>query len=219
MQLLTKPETSPATHDLIELPAHSRLPRLDLGIDWESPWREFRTSLDDLVKGPRAPKDETLPPGSVLRARWIQGRFPAKGFAAACLWQIALVGLLFLPIWGFLPATAHDLAPVQIELTWELPPRDLPPISLRAPIPKPAPKPRAENPAVETEAPKGADAYHPRQTILSTPVRATHPRQTLIEPDAPPTPPKIVPQLPNIVQWAASQPNGRCCLPRNLRRK
>ena len=142
MQLLTKPETSPATHDLIELPAHSRLPRLDLGIDWESPWREFRTSLDDLVKGPRAPKDETLPPGSVLRARWIQGRFPAKGFAAACLWQIALVGLLFLPIWGFLPATAHDLAPVQIELTWELPPRDLPPISLRAPIPKPAPKPQ-----------------------------------------------------------------------------
>jgi TonB family protein len=28
----------------------------------------------------------------------------------------------------------------------------------------------------------------------------------LIQPDAPPTPPKIVPQLPNIVQWAATTP-------------
>jgi TonB family protein len=206
MLSLIKPETNPVAADLIELPAHSRLPRLDLGIDWESPWREFRTSLHDFVKGPRPAKDVTLPPGSVLRERWIRGRFPAKGFAVACIWQMAFVGLLFLPIWGFLPATAHDLAPVQIELTWELPPRDLPPISLRAPVPKPSPRPHAQKAAEETQPTRGADAYNPRQTILSTPVRATHPRQTLIQPDAPAIPPKIVPQLPNIVQWAASQP-------------
>ena len=35
------------------------------------------------------------------------------------------------------------------------------------------------------------------------PVSVTHPRQTLIRPDAPSTPPKIEPALPNIVQWAA----------------
>jgi TonB family protein len=202
-----------ATEYLIELPPHSRLPRLDLGIDWESPWTQFRTSLHDFFKGPRPEKDESLPPGSVLRARWIRGKFPAKGFLAACVWHIFAVTLLLLPIWGFLPATAHDLAPVQIELTWYVPPRDLPPISLPAALAKPAAKREAPKVAVEPDPARGADAYHPRQTILSVPVRVTHPRQTLIEPDAPSLPPKIVPQLPNIVEWAASQPKPRPVLP------
>src|SRR5579859_1344092 len=104
---------------------------------------------------------------------------------------------------------AHDLAPVQIELTWYVPPRDLPPISLPAALSKPAVKPVAPKVSAEPEPTRGADAHHPRQTILSVPVRATHPRQTLLEPDAPPLPPKIVPQLPNIVEWAASQPKAR----------
>ena len=102
---------------------------------------------------------------------------------------------------------------MQIELTWYVPPRDLPPISLPAALPKPAPKPVAPKVSAEPEPTRGADAYHPRQTILSVPVRVTHPRQTLIQPDAPPLPPKIVPQLPNIVQWAASQPKPRPVLP------
>jgi protein TonB len=44
-------------------------------------------------------------------------------------------------------------------------------------------------------------------------VRATHPRQTLIQPDAPLTPPKVVPALPNIVQWTVFQPKVRPVLP------
>ncbi len=43
--------------ELLELPPHSRLPRLDLGVDWESPWQEFGTSVRDFFTGPRAPKD------------------------------------------------------------------------------------------------------------------------------------------------------------------
>jgi protein TonB len=202
-----------ATEYLIELPPHSRLPRLDLGIDWESPWTQFQTSLKDFFTGPRPAKDQDPPAGSILRARWISGKFPAKGFLAACVWHVCAITLLLLPIWGFLPATAHDLAPVQIELTWYVPPLDLPPISLPAALPKPAVKPVAPKVSAEPEPTRGADAYHPRQTILSVPVRATHPRQTLIEPDAPPLPPKIVPQLPNIVEWAASQPKARPVLP------
>ena len=53
---------------------------------------------------------------------------------------------------------------------------------------------------------RGADAFHPRQTILSEPLHPTHPRQTLIQPRAPQEPPKILPALPNIVQLAGSQP-------------
>ena len=70
---------------------------------------------------------------------------------------------------------------------------------------------RARRAAVRKEASKplprrGADAFHPRQTILSEPLRPTHPRQTLIQPRAPQEPPKILPALPNIVQLAGSQP-------------
>ncbi len=54
----------------------------------------------------------------------------------------------------------------------------------------------------------GADAYHPRLTILSTPVEITHPKQTLIQPDAP-VAPKIDAQLPNIVQWSTAPARPR----------
>lgn len=210
MQSLMKPEARPKSDFLLDLPPDSRLPRLDLAVDWESPWTQFRTSVQDFLSGPRPLDGDSLPPGSVLRARWIQGKFPVKGCVASGVWHIAAVVLLLLPIWGFLPAPAHNLAPVQIELSWYLPPLDLPPISLPAAIPRPRAAAKA---VVKTDSPRGADAYNPRQMILSIPVRATHPRQTLIQPDAPPLPPKIVPQLPNIVQWAAPQPKARPVLP------
>src|SRR6185312_7832949 len=53
---------------------------------------------------------------------------------------------------------------------------------------------------------RGADAFHPRQTIISAPLHPTHPRQTLVQPAAPPEPPKILPALPNIVELAKSGP-------------
>jgi hypothetical protein len=86
---MAKIVASPQADYLVELPAHSRLPRLDLGIDWESPWKQFQTSLYDFFKGPRPSKDDNLPPDSVLRARWVRGKFPAKGFLIAGLWHIA----------------------------------------------------------------------------------------------------------------------------------
>ncbi len=200
----------PIDDSIIECSPHGRLPRLDLGIDWESPWNEFRSSARDYFSGPRAPKDCEQPADSDLRVKWIEGKNSPWAFAASSVWHVVAIALLILPIWGFLPSPAHNLVPPNIEVSWTAP-RDLPPIHLQSPR-APAAKPRHREPTVQkaiekqSPAPKGADVFHPRQTILSTPVRITHPRQTLIEPAAPIAPPKIDPQLPNLVQWAANTP-------------
>jgi TonB family protein len=183
----------------VELPSHSRLPRLDLGVDWGSPWHDFRSSVHDYFRGPRAPENSELPADSALRGEWIEEKIPGRAVTASALWHVAIVGLLLLPIWHFLASDPPNLAPVRIELTWTNPAEDLPPVSLPGRDLKPSPKGDPAKPLPQ----KGADAFHPRQTILSQPAIVTHPRQTLIQPDAPPTPPKIEVPLPNIVEWAA----------------
>lgn len=192
----------------VEISPGERRSELGLSITWASPWREFRSSLQHYFSGERAPKKQDLPPDSDLRVHWIEGKNSFWAFAASSLWHAAAVTLLVLPIWGFLPATAHNLAPPQIELTWAAP-QDLPPIHLQAPdLPAPEAEPTSPvEPKVaeaQSPAPAAADTFHPRQTILSIPVRITHPRQTLIQPDAPMAPPQIDPPLPNIVQWSAN---------------
>jgi protein TonB len=118
--------------------------------------------------------------------------------------QAWVIGILILPIWGFLPDHTPTLAPVQIEMTWYGEPPDLPRISLPAAARKAMVPPKRRNDSAKTEAARGADAFRPRQTILSIPVRVTHPRQTLIQPNKPAAPPKIVTPLPDIVQWSAT---------------
>ncbi|HTX14201.1 MAG TPA: TonB family protein [Candidatus Baltobacteraceae bacterium] len=204
MHPLLQGDPHPLKGSIEELPPHSRLPRLDLAIDWESPQQEFVTSARAFFAGPRAPKDSELSEGRPLRVDWIEGKPPAKVFIASCLWHGIAVWLLILPIWGFLPQTRPTLAPVEISYDVYDPP-DLPKILLPNARAKPSPPPKKADDASRAPVARGEDVYHPRQTILSVPVRVTHPRQTLIEPDAPPAPPKIVPQLPNIVQWAEKQ--------------
>jgi TonB family protein len=193
-------EPEPVLEEFVELPSHSRLPRLDLGVDWGSPWDEFRSSWRDFFDGAKAPLASELPADSDLRVDWIEGKVPAKAFGSSVLWHAALVGLLLLPIWHFLQSPPPDLALPRIELTWTNPAQDLPPISMPGHAPKPSPQGDPSKALTQS----GADAFHPRQTILSQPVRANHPRQTLIQPDAPATPPKIETPLPNIAEWAAA---------------
>jgi TonB family protein len=204
MHPLLQGDTHPLKGSIEELPPYSRLPRLDLGIDWESPQREFFTSVREFFKGPRAPKEEELPKNPVLRVQWIRGKPPGRAFLVSCLWHTIVIWLLILPIWGFLPSPQPTLAPLQIEYDVYDPP-DLPKILLPNAAAKPSPPPKKADDASKLPVQRGEDTYHPRQTILSIPVRVTHPRQTLIEPDAPPTPPKVVPQLPNIIQWAEKE--------------
>jgi TonB family protein len=190
----------PVEETLAELPSHSRLPRLDLGVDWGSPWQEFRSSLRAYFNGERAPQDAELPADADLRVEWIQDRFPGRAFTAAALWHVAAIAILLLPIWHYLARNPPNLAPVRMELTWANPTQDLPPISLPGHEIKSSPK---GDPAAPLPR-NGAAAFHPRQTILSEPIQVTHPRQTLIQPDAPATPPKIDNPLPNIAEWAST---------------
>jgi len=199
--------TSPRTESrdsLDALPAHSRLPRLDLGVDWESPWEEFRSSVRAFFLGPRPSRDSDATGNSQLRVDWIEGNLPHRAFAASFVWHVIVVILLLLPIWGFMASAQPTLALPQIELTY-VPAADLRPISLPGNQPKPSPRGDPAKPLPRS----GADAFHPRQTILSQPVKITHPRQTLIQPEAPATPPKMVPQMPNIAEWAATSPEPK----------
>jgi TonB family protein len=188
------------------LPGQPRVP--SLAVAWPSPQREFATSLRALF-GPRAPNKAPFSGSPYLTIYWIRGGFPGRAFMASSLWHVAAILIALLPIWSFLlPAVKPTLAPVRIELTWYPPAQDLPEISLPAPAAKlQRAKPAAE--LREVRLHRGADAFHPRQTILSIPLRVTHPRQTLIQPKAPPTAPKIVPQLPNIVEWAGASAPAR----------
>jgi hypothetical protein len=181
MHPLLQGDPHPLKGSLEELPPHSRLPRLDLAIDWESPQEEFLTSARAFFTGPKAPKNGDLAQDRALRVDWVEGKLPGKAFLAACLWHGIAVWLLILPIWGFLPQTRPTLAPVQIEYDVYDPP-DLPKILLPNAKAKPSPPPKKPNDASNEPVQKGADAYHPRQTIVSIPVKVTHPRQTLIQP-------------------------------------
>jgi len=159
---------------------------------------EFSSSLIALLRGPAPPRKFLGAP--YFRDCWIDQRFPKYAFAAA----IALQALLILfppPIWNIQPARTVSAAP-PAEITWYGPAKDFPAIL----PPMRAPRAAARKETSKTQPHRGADAFHPRQTILSEPLHPTHPRQTLIQPKAPQEPPKILPALPNIVQLASSQP-------------
>ena len=54
-------EPEPVAEQFVELPSHSRLPRLDLGVDWGSPWNEFRSSVQNYFDGSKAPSPAEPP--------------------------------------------------------------------------------------------------------------------------------------------------------------
>jgi TonB family protein len=169
-----------------------------LAIAWIG-WREeFASSVVALLRGPAAPK--TFLGVRYFRDCWIDPRFPRVAFAVAVACQALLI-LFPPPIWNIRSAQAEILGP-QMELTWYGPAKDFPAILPAARKPEAAPR----NDASKTPPRRGADAFHPRQTIISEPLHPTHPRQTLIQPTSPPEPPKILPQLPNIVRLAGSEP-------------
>jgi TonB family protein len=159
---------------------------------------EFFSSLIALVRGPAAPRKFLGVP--FFRDCWIDQRFPKYAFATAIAFQALLI-LFPPPIWKLQPARTVSAA-TPTEITWYGPAKDFPAILPAIRVHKPATRKDASKPL----PPRGADAFHPRQTILSEPLHPTHPRQMLIQPKAPQEPPKILPALPNIVQLAGSQP-------------
>jgi TonB family protein len=176
-------------------PREPRLPQWEVG--WEPRGRALRTSLAAFLGGPRPPRNGGTNP--YFRDSWVKGYVPRGAIFASLLWHVAAVLILLLPIWKHLNlGGSATLAPVRIELTWYEPAGDLPPLAPKGAPAKPSPPGDPKKPLRR----RGADAYHPRQTMMSLPAQLTHPRQTLIQPGAPTAPPKIEPQLPNMVVWA-----------------
>jgi TonB family protein len=182
----------------ISLNSSAELPAPRLASERTGTLEEFFSSLVALVRGPAPPKKFLGDP--YFRDCWIDRKFPKYAFAAAIVLQALLI-LFPPPIWNIRPTRGVSAAP-QTEIAWYGPVKDFPAIlpAVRAP------RAAARNDASKTLPHRGADAFHPRQTILSEPLHPTHPRQTMIQPKAPQEPPKILPALPNIVQLAGIQP-------------
>jgi len=166
-----------------------------LSVDWQSPQDAFFSNLrtffhrSEPVHGPVHPH--------YFQTTIQLFNFPTRALLASVLWHVILIYFPF-PAWGTRAEERELAAEPHYQLTWYGMPKDLERLADPSPRPKPSPPEKAEKPLPR----RGADAFHPRQTILSAPKVPTHPRQTLIQPAAPPTPPKVLPPLPNIVQWA-----------------
>ncbi len=139
---------------------------------------------------------------SAFRDSWVEGRIPRRAVIAAALWHAAFLALPF----SLLTGMPHRNPAFQnVELTWSGPIEDLPLLEIARLKRRVPAKAQPEVPP----APRGTDAYHPRQRIFTDPVRPTHPRQTLINPKAPFEPPKLLPNLPNMVQFQQSAAPAR----------
>ncbi len=171
-----------------------------LEIAWNSFHSNFFSGIPVFFQ--RARFIEGTPPSPVFPDVTIERRFPFRAILAAGLLHLAF---FMLPWSDFAvtPPTNHSFDDTQ--LVWSGPISDLP--FLQIPKNKPKSSPKAES--AQTAPAEPNEAFHPRQRIYTDPVRPTHPRQTLINPSAPQEAPKFLPEMPNVVQLAASQAPAR----------
>jgi TonB family protein len=165
-------------------------PKLDVA--WGSFHQGIGSSIAAVLTWTRVPKD--FLGGSFFKECWVERRIPRRAIVAAALWHFVFI---IMPSPRLPAAATHYPAFDNTELTWSGPITDFPLVEMKAPKAKPSPRGEPAKPL----APEGADAFHPRQRIITDPVRPNHPRQMLINSAAPLEPPKILPNLPNIVQF------------------
>ena len=170
-------------------------PKLDIG--WGTFHQGIWSSVRALLSRSGVPRRFTLE--GFFKECWVERRMPKRAIAAAALWHIFF---LIAPYPQLPAARRHYAAFENTELTWSGPINDLPLLDRKTPKAKPSPRGDPEKPL----PPRGADAFHPRQRIFTDPVRPTHPRQTLVNSAAPMEAPKILPNLPNIVQMQGAGP-------------
>lgn len=172
-----------------ERPRPARLPQL--GVAWGSFHQGIGSSLVAIFS--RSPSRKEFLKIAFFKNCWIERRIPRRALVAAALWHVVF---LVMPFPKF-PARARRYSAFDnVELSWSGQITDLPWLQPKAPKANPSPRGEPKKPL----PPEGADAFHPRQHIFADPVHPTHPRQTLINSTAPPEAPKILPNLPNIVQ-------------------
>jgi TonB family protein len=164
-----------------------------LAIGWGEFHQGVASNFAELFRWTRVPKDFLV--NNPFKDSWIDSPLPRRAIVAAALWHIAFV-LMPLPQ---ISGPKRNPAFANAEITWSGPIEDFPLIEAPAAKPKPVARTAANVAVAET-----ADAFHPRQRIFTDPVHPNHPRQTLIQPKAPLDAPKILSNLPNMVQLAQS---------------
>jgi TonB family protein len=165
-------------------------PKLDVA--WRSFHQGIGSSLSAIFTRSKVPKNFVM--DGFFKECWIERRIPRRALVAAALWHFVFIVMPF----PQLPASGrHNSAFDNTELTWSGPITDFPLLDIKSPKAKPSPRGEPAKPLPR----EGADAFHPRQRIFTDPIHPTHPRQTLINSAAPLEPPKILPSLPNIVQF------------------
>ncbi len=180
------------------------LPERNLGPRLDVPWQRGAANrlwdnFCSLYAEPPGPHQ--FEEGENFRGCYITGSVPRRSIFTSFVWH-ALAAFFLIQFGSFLWTPLHVAAMPDFNLTWSGPIEDLPLIAPRGSEKKVT---TPGNPAKPLRR-RGADAFHPRQTIISAPKLPTHPRQTLIQPDMPPESPKILPPLPNIVIWQPDEP-------------
>ena len=170
-------------------------PKLDVA--WGSFHQGIFSSIAAVLTWTRVPKNFLSAGSGFFKECWVERKIPCRALIAAALWHFVFV---LMPFPRFRAAPTHFSAFDNADLTWSGPINDFPLVDMKAPKAKPSPRGEPDKPLPL----EGADAFHPRQRIFTDPVRPTHPRQTLINSAAAPEPPKILPNLPNIVQLQQS---------------
>ena len=173
-------------------------PKLD--VPWGDFHQGFFSSVRALFSGPFTARKFLA--GDYFRDCWVERRIPMRAVLAAALWHFVF---LIAPFSLLTAVVRHNSAFDNTRLTWSGPIEDFPTLKIAAAKPKTISR---SDPA-KALPPKGADAFHPRQRIVVDPVRPNHPRQTLINPVAPRLAPKLLPELPNIVQLQAAASPAR----------
>lgn len=167
-------------------------PKLD--VPWGGFHQGFGSNIRALFSGPFTAREFLA--GDYFRDCWVERRIPKRAILAAALWHVAI---FMMPFSLFTASVRHNPAFDNTQLTWSGPIDDFPLLEIPAAKPKPVSHRAPDKPL----PPKGADAFHPRQRIITDPVHPTHPRQTVINPTAPQLAPKLLPDLPNIVALQA----------------
>lgn len=179
------------------------------GVTWQQRRKHWMADLRALLHGPWPAK---LPRKMRFHDSWRPRRHRALCFSFSSLAHVLFIALP-LPLWLAAYAPENLSRTSDLELSWAGPVQYLP--AIHPSPPKPAEPKRAETKHEPAPAPlpKAADPAPPRverasrQTIMTAPAQPNHPRQMLLQPAAAPEAPKILPPLPNIVEWgAAAQP-------------
>jgi TonB family protein len=164
-------------------------PKLDIA--WGSFHQGIGSSVRAVFRRSNVRKDFLA--GGFFKDSWVERRIPRRALIAAALWHSVF---LLMPFPQLPAAARHYPSFDNTQLTWSGPINDLPLLEMKGPKAKPSPKGEPHKPL----PPQGADAFHPRQRIFTDPAHPTHPRQTLINSAAPMEAPKLLPNLPNMVQ-------------------